>query len=47
MIKVPNINGTPKSIPEGDYAVHSDQEFFYFFKNEEERTRFFQEHEII
>jgi hypothetical protein len=46
MIKVKNINGKPEETPIGDFAVHSDSDFFYFFETEEERIEYFQDNGI-
>jgi hypothetical protein len=46
MIKTRNINGKPEETPKGDFAVHSDSDFFYFFENEEERIEYFKANDI-
>jgi hypothetical protein len=46
MIKVKNINGKPEETPIGDFAVHSDNDYFYFFSTEEERLDFFTQNGI-
>jgi hypothetical protein len=46
MIKVNNINGMPEETPEGNFAVHSDSNFFYFFIDEQERIQYFQDNGI-
>lgn len=38
MITVKNINGSPEIIPDKYVGVHSDENFFYFFENENELT---------
>jgi hypothetical protein len=46
MIKTRNINGKPEETPKGNFAVHSDSEFFYFFETEAEREQYFKENRI-
>lgn len=46
MIQVRNINGTPEETPKGVFAVHSDENFFYFFTSEEEREAYFLANDI-
>jgi hypothetical protein len=46
MIKVRNINGKPEETLSGEFAVHSDSEFFYFFETEEERVEYFKVNDI-
>lgn len=40
MIKVNKINGSPETIPNTSYGLHSDDEFFYFFESDIERKDF-------
>jgi hypothetical protein len=40
MIKVNNLNGVPEYIPAGIFAIHSDDNYFYFFDSDEERDIF-------
>jgi hypothetical protein len=47
MIKVRNINGAPETTPKGNFAIHSDEDFFYFFSSEADRTAFFIEVGIV
>lgn len=37
MIKVPNINGKPETIPNTSFGVYSDETHFYFFESDGER----------
>ncbi len=46
MIQVRNINGTPEETPKGVFAVHSDENFFYFFTSEAARIKWFNENGI-
>jgi hypothetical protein len=46
MIKTRNINGKPEETPKGNFAVHSDSDFFYFFSTEDERLDFFAQNGI-
>lgn len=45
MIKVKNINGAPKKLPDPlpKFGNHSDSDFFYFFESEQEREDFYNE----
>jgi spore coat protein CotH len=40
MITVNNIDGAPESTPETYYAVHNNENFFYFFDTEEEHETY-------
>lgn len=40
MIVVKNINGSPESVPNTSFGVHSDSNNFYFFEREEEYNQF-------